>query len=92
VDAFTDRVAARMDRARERVSDFARSCLRCHERARELSCVRHFARHSYDAEPNAKRLGELAERVAVVVTEWRTSIDALGKTLESDAGAPPHRV
>ena len=56
---------------------------------RELLSFRHFARHSYDAEPDARRLGELAERAAVVVTEWRTSIEALCTTLERDAATPP---
>jgi hypothetical protein len=49
---------------------------------RELLSFRHFARHSYDAEPDAKRLVELAAQVAVVVSAWRVSMPALFAELE----------
>jgi hypothetical protein len=49
---------------------------------RELLGFRHFARHSYDAEPDSKRLVELAAQVAIVASAWRVSMPALFAELE----------
>ncbi len=50
---------------------------------RELLSFRHFARHSYDAEPDGKRLVELAVHVSTVVGAWRVSMPALFAELEA---------
>jgi len=50
---------------------------------RELLSFRHFARHSYDAEPDVKRLVDLAAQVAAVASAWRASMPLLFAELEA---------